>query len=152
MFRCNTPDLNRQNTSKQESGTAFVIPCQYCNDPRWMVVETNQLGLIEKLINRHGQTKSQPLLAAFVLILNSAVIWNVPAVHCTQNIAAFPKPTFGICSKWRGAGEARLRAFWGDLGAPWGGTLDGQKRRSIATGWHSLWLMYVYKKKTGIVI
>ncbi len=64
-----------------------------------MLVETNRLGLIERLINRQGETKKKPMLAAFVLTLNSTLIWNVPAVHCTQKIAAFPKPDPGICAE-----------------------------------------------------
>lgn len=61
-----------------------------------MHVKTNQLGPIEKLINRQGWTNRKTVLAAFVLALDSAVIWNVPAVHCTQKTAAFPKPDPGI--------------------------------------------------------
>lgn len=98
-----------------------------------MHVKTNQLGPIEKLINRQGWTNRKTVLAAFVLALDSAVIWNVPAVHCTQKTAAFPKPDPGIALS---GNEAQAPGPWGTAEGPWEET-DGQEWRCIATGWHS---------------
>lgn len=91
--------LKRLNRSEQEPDTVPVILCQGCFDIVWMLVEPNHLGLIEKLINRQRERKKKPTLAAFVATLHSALIWNVPAVHCTQKTAAFPKPDPGICAE-----------------------------------------------------
>lgn len=91
--------LKRLNRSEQEPDTVPVILCQCCFDIVWMLVEPNHLGLIEKLINRQRERKKKPTLAAFVATLHSALIWNVPAVHCTQKTAAFPKPDPGICAE-----------------------------------------------------
>lgn len=46
--------MKRLNRPKQEADTAPTFPCQCCYDIVWMLVETNHLGLIEKLINRQG--------------------------------------------------------------------------------------------------
>lgn len=51
---CNTGALKRLNRSKQEPDTQPTILCQCCYDIVWMLVETNHLGLIEKLINRRA--------------------------------------------------------------------------------------------------
>lgn len=118
--RCNT------ERTEQEPDAVPVIQCQCCFDIVWLLVETNHLGLIEKLINRQGETKKKPMLAAFVLTLNSALIWNVPAVHCTQKTAAFPKPDPGICAEWRGTGEVQAPGPWGTAGGPWE-EADGQE-------------------------
>lgn len=51
---CYTEALKRLNRSKQEPDTVPAIHCQCCYDIVWMLVETNHLGLIEKLINRQA--------------------------------------------------------------------------------------------------
>lgn len=70
------------------------------------------------------------MLAAFVLTLNSAVIWNVPAVHCIQKTAVYPKPDPGICAEQRGTREAQAPGPWGKAVGPWEET-DGQERRGV---------------------
>lgn len=72
----------------------------------------------------------KPTLAAFVLTLNSAVIWNVPAVHCTQKTAAVPKPDPGICTEGRRTGEAQAPGPRGLTWIPWEET-DGQEWRGV---------------------
>lgn len=123
--------LKRLNRSEQEPDTVPVILFQCCFDIVWMLVETNCLGcLIEKLINRQGETKRKPTLAVFLLTLNSAPIWNVPAVNCTQKTAAFPIPGPGICAERRGTGEVQAPGPWGMTGGPWE-EADGQERRGM---------------------
>lgn len=111
--------LKRLNRSEQEPDSMPVILCWCCFDIVWMLVKTNHLGLIEKLINRQGETKRKPMHAAFVCILNSALIWNVPAVHCAQKTAAFPKPDPGICAEHRGIGALQAPGPWGMTGGLW---------------------------------
>lgn len=52
--------LKRLNGSEQEPDSMCVILCQCCFDIVWVLVETNHLGLIEKLVNRKGETKRNP--------------------------------------------------------------------------------------------
>lgn len=52
--------LKRLNRSEQEPDSMPVILCQCCFDIVWTLVETNHLGLIEKLVNRQGGTKRNP--------------------------------------------------------------------------------------------
>lgn len=52
--------LKRLNRSEQEPDSMPVILCQCCFDIVWMLVETNHLGLIEKLVNGQGETKRNP--------------------------------------------------------------------------------------------
>lgn len=111
--------LKRLNRSEQEADTVPAILCQCCYDIVWMLVETNHLGLIEKLINRQGETKRKPMLAAFVLTLNSALIWNVPAVHCTQKkLLPFPNLILAFALSEEGLGKCRPQAPGVRLGAP----------------------------------
>lgn len=142
--------LKRLNRSEQELDTMPPILCQCCYDIVFMLVETNHLGLIEKLINRQGETKRKPVLAAFVLTLNSALIWNVPAVHCTQKMC-FPPQTWSwhlrwVKRDWRSAGPRPLVYDWGPMGRNWWTGVEG----SIATGWHSYWALYGSEKKLGM--
>ena len=131
--------LKRLNRSEQDGDTVPAILCQCCYDIVWMLVETNHLGLIEKLINRQGETKRKPMLAAFVLTLNSALIWNVPAVHCTQKNCCLSQTWSWhlrwVKRDWGSAGPRPLGYDWGPLGRNWWTGVEG----SIATGWHSHW-------------
>lgn len=52
--------LKRLNRSEQEPDRMAVILCQCCFDIVRTLVETNHLGLIEKLINRQRGTKRNP--------------------------------------------------------------------------------------------
>lgn len=52
--------LKKLNRSEQEPDSMRVILCQCCFDIVWMLVEANHLGLIEKLVNRKGETKKNP--------------------------------------------------------------------------------------------
>lgn len=52
--------LKKRNRSEQEPDSMRVILWQCCFDIVWMLVEANHLGLIEKLVNRKGETKRNP--------------------------------------------------------------------------------------------
>lgn len=52
--------LKKLNRSEQEPDSMHVILCQCWFDIVWMLVEANHLGLIEKLVNRKGETKRNP--------------------------------------------------------------------------------------------
>lgn len=85
-----------------------------------MHVKTNQLGPIEKLINRQGWTNRKSVLAAFVLALDSAVIWNVPAVHCTQKNCCLSQTWSWHRTEWkRSTGPRSLGYCWRPLGRNW---------------------------------
>lgn len=143
--------LKRLNRFEQEPDTVPVILCQCCFDIVWMLVEPNRLGLIEKLINRQGETKKKPMLAVFVPTLNSALIWNVPAVHCTQKNCCLSQTWSWhlrwVKRDWGSAGPRPLGYDWGPLGRSWWTGVEG----SIATGWHTHWALYGSEKKLGVL-
>lgn len=94
-----------------------------CYHIEWILVKTNHLGLSEYLINKKKKEKADACLPT----LNSAAIWNVPAVDCIQKL--LPSPNLidpGICTAREGTGEAQALGPWGKTSGPWDDD-DGQE-------------------------
>lgn len=105
---CNSEDL-----------TLAEQVCQCCYDIVRMLVDTNPLGLIESSsIDRDRQKRRLPMPFAFVFILNSAVIWNVPAVYCIQKLLPFPIPILAFAPSEEELWKWRPQTVGGQLEAP----------------------------------
>lgn len=102
-----------------------------CYHIEWILVKTNHLGLSEYLINKKKKEKADACLPT----LNSAAIWNVPAVDCIQKLLPSPNLILAFALLEKGLVKHRPSAPGVKPAAP-GTTMmdrsDGEYRNRLA--------------------